>query len=506
MGKDVKGFVGMRLRTLKSPTLNRILELGHPIDFRDLATGHNIVQLGGFGADSGKILAKPLITQLLLQRIYHEREVAYSRGEELPHINIVLEEFASLFSGATNRGVTGQFTTLLDRCRAFGMRVIMPDQQAGRIRDAVPSSMTNSLVRFMLRQPDEADRAILGASMGMTPEQMRQAISLKPGQAFVTGHTDQMMAPVLVQMDRFRKGEADPTRVQPVKIRGRVSAACGSSCTHCQACSLGQLKHADDLANGQGADALLRQFGTVLVQAYMIGGDLPIAPQHLRDRYANLGRAVGQCVTRGIVERSIDRRRNAIPGDTSLLKAQVAYVMDRLLTADTDIGSRAGSHAVNEQVQWLRAKSEVNPHPTLGVSVGPDDLAPPIERWPEDVKERFERDHPGHSGPVRIEEYQRYLDQSDHATVLKDSGRAHANRRLAVTAIGGMGSGLGQGELLDLYAAGRHVGADGQKGGELIAALEETYRIGLPGTAGWLAILHHIIERFVTSPDRQTVA
>src|SRR5580700_1472601 len=242
---DMRGFVDVRLRSLRTGSAGRFFEGGHPADIGALLDRNVVLALEDVANDEDKAF---VIGTLIIRIVEHLRlraktAPAGAAGTDgLRHV-IVLEEAHRLLragrTGASSHAVE-LFAGLLAEIRAYGEGVVIAEQIPAKL---VPDAIKNTALKVLHRLPAADDRQLVGATMNLDPDQSRHVVSLPPGEAAV--FADGMDRPIRVRVpfggDRERRAlrpagaalrpaaAAAPAALPP--LSGRRSAACGRACT-----------------------------------------------------------------------------------------------------------------------------------------------------------------------------------------------------------------------------------------------------------------------------------
>src|SRR5215467_1152985 len=244
---DVKGFVDVRLRSLRTGSAGRFFEGGHPADIAELLKRNAVLAIEDVANDEDKAF---LIGTLIIRIVEHLRlraraEAAGGGGDsvlagrttpralrsdgDLRHV-IVIEEAHRLLR-AGRKGASAHavelFASLLAEIRAYGEGLLIAEQIPAKL---VHDVVKNTALKIVHRLPAHDDRALVGATMNLDAEQSRQVVSFPPGVAAV--FADGMDRPLRVQVP-FAGHAQRPVRaaeLAPPPIAARRSAACGPEC------------------------------------------------------------------------------------------------------------------------------------------------------------------------------------------------------------------------------------------------------------------------------------
>ena len=179
---DVRGFVDVRLRSLRTGSAGRFFEGGHPADIAELMRRNVVLAIEDVANDEDKAF---LIGTLIIRLVEHLRLRARSAPVSgLAHV-IVIEEAHRLLragrEGASAHAVE-LFASLLAEIRAYGEGIVVVEQIPAKL---VPDVVKNTALKVVHRLPAHDDRQVVGAAMNLDEDQSRQVVSLRPGVAAV---------------------------------------------------------------------------------------------------------------------------------------------------------------------------------------------------------------------------------------------------------------------------------------------------------------------------------
>ena len=321
---NVRGFIDIRLSSLRLGTPGRFFEGGHPLDITALLTRNVVLELEDIGNDQDKAF---FIGAVLLRITEHLRRRATPGPVRLHHVTVIEEAHRLLRhaeSGSPAAHAVELFAGLLAEIRAYGEGVVVAEQIPSKI---IPDVVKNSAVKIVHRLPAQDDRDAVGATMNLTDDQSRHLVTLPPGRAAV--FTDGMDHPLLTTMP-LREDTEDAThadRVPPVQPR---SVTCGSLC-RTRPCTLREITEAQRVAD----DARLTLWIEILTVAHLVGEP---APRPEADWLAGLLERTSprtmQCAVAHRIHTAIDARHAALavhyaPAD---LAAHLACAVERTLT------------------------------------------------------------------------------------------------------------------------------------------------------------------------------
>jgi hypothetical protein len=382
---DVRGFVDVRLRSLRIGSAGRFFEGGHPADIGELLRRNVVLAIEDVANDEDKAF---LIGTLIIRIVEHLRlrargagSGAGTRGGEagreaggaqpgddagavprrgLRHV-IVIEEAHRLLraerEGASEHAVE-LFASMLAEIRAYGVGIVVAEQIPSKL---VPDVVKNTALKILHRLPAQDDRQLVGAAMNLDGDQSRQVVSLQPGVAAV--FADGMDRPLRIRVPCGEDREqAGGHAVAAPPVSGRRCAACGPVCVTGRACSLLELRAADLLA-GSPDDAWLRVWTEALVLAYLTNRGLPLVPAVLRQRWAELPPRLRECLLATVIDRVMAGRALTVRSfyDPERLVVAAAVTARRMLEGGKGAGAQAGPDWVIPQLRWLHEIDRVYP-------------------------------------------------------------------------------------------------------------------------------------------------
>jgi uncharacterized protein len=382
---DVRGFVDVRLRSLRIGSAGRFFEGGHPADLAALLRRNVVLCLEDVANDEDKAF---LMGTLVIRIVEHLRLAARAgRPAGLRHV-IVIEEAHRLLRAQRESRASGHavelFAAMLAEIRAYGEGLVIAEQIPAKL---VSDVVKNTALKVMHRLPAADDRDLVGAAMNLGEAQSRQVVSLEPGVAAV--FADGMDRPIRIRVPFGGAAERPgPGPVPP--MLARRSAACGPACTGARACTAAEMRAAGVLAApGSPADAWLRVWAEVLLLAFLTNRALPAVPPALRGRWDGLGGRLRECLLATVVDRAVAVRARALrPScDPARLSASVARAAADALGRGAGPGTRPGPGWVIPQVRWLHEAGRLCPPgggpPDPGRCAPPLDFAlPGLPDWP----------------------------------------------------------------------------------------------------------------------------
>ena len=231
---DVRGFVDVRIGSLREGSPGRFFEGGHPLDIGALLGRNVVVELEDITSDQDKAF---LLGAVLIRIVEHLRVRFGARGTgRLRHV-LVVEEAHRLLKNVTDGPAAAAvelFASLLAEIRAYGEGLVVVEQIPAKI---LPDVVKNTALKVMHRLPAADDREAVGATMNLRPEQSEVVVALPPGVAAVS--VDGMDRPVLARMVAGDARESpERARHDRVPLTGRRSPRCGADCATGRACTL----------------------------------------------------------------------------------------------------------------------------------------------------------------------------------------------------------------------------------------------------------------------------
>ncbi|MEX5713296.1 ATP-binding protein, partial [Parafrankia sp. FMc6] len=309
---DVRGFVDVRIGSLREGTPGRFFEGGHPIDVGALLTRNVVFELEDITNDQDKAF---LLGAVLIRIVEHLRVKYGSAGTgELRHV-LVVEEAHRLLKNVESGPAAAAvelFASLLAEIRAYGEGVLVVEQIPSKI---IPDVLKNTALKVMHRLPSAEDRAAVGATMNLREEQSELVVALPPGVAAVA--VDGMDRPVLVRMtpgtDRESMGEAS---YDGAPLGGRRSILCGADCRRDGACTLRQINDAAHLASSPRLVVWVETVAAhqVIGLAHLLGQKPPKPVAPLSGELLALPTRTRDCLLAQAVDRVVAARATLLRG------------------------------------------------------------------------------------------------------------------------------------------------------------------------------------------------
>jgi uncharacterized protein len=271
---NVRGFIKVRISSLRLGTTGRFFEGGHPLDFAKLLQRNVVFEIEDVGDDQDKAF---LMGTVLIRLTEHLRMRHRGHGPAAPglrHLTVVEEAHRLLRNSQPGqRGAAAHavemFAALLAEIRAYGEGLIIAEQIPAKL---IPDVIKNTAVKIVHRLPAADDREAVGATMNLTDEQSQYLVTLAPGEAAV--FTDGMDYPLLARMPdgSTRETAAPADTATPANIVAPRSASCGPDCQG-SPCTLRDMRAAWRAADD---DRRIIMWAELSVLAHLTGWTMPM--------------------------------------------------------------------------------------------------------------------------------------------------------------------------------------------------------------------------------------
>ncbi len=349
---NVRGFVTVRISSLRQGTTGRFLQGGHPLDFAALLDANVVLEIEEVGDDRDKAF---LMGTVLIRLVEHLRLRQRAEGFTAPRLRhlSVFEEAHRLLrqprgqvAGPAAHAVE-MFAGLLAEIRAYGEGLIIAEQIPAKL---VPDVIKNTAVKIVHRLPAADDREAVGATMNLTEDQSAYLVTLTPGEAAV--FTDGMDYPVLTRMPDGTSreiGNRAPT-ASPASLIASRSPTCGPSCQTAP-CTLWQVRAAQRAAIG---DPRLTLWAELSVLAHLTGWLMPMPGPAFATALAAMPSRLRDCAISHAVDAAV--------------AARIPVISSRIGGPALATHVTAAMHAAADGGRWLCDQHE------------PQWLAPPY-RW-----------------------------------------------------------------------------------------------------------------------------
>ena len=325
---NVRGFIKVRLSSLRLGTTGRFFEGGHPLNHAELLRHKVIFEIEDVGGDQDKAF---LMGGLLIQLTEHLRMQTrrqpdvFTRG--LHHLT-VFEEAHRLLRRTDQPGPAAHavelFAALLAEIRAYGEGLVIAEQIPSKL---IADVIKNTAVKIMHRLPAADDRDTVGATANLTEHQSQYLVTLPPGTAAV--FTDGMDQPVLVRMPngtaRERGGSTPTAPADP--IIGRRSQTCGTACA-ASPCTLRTIRTAQQLIED---NRWLTLWAETTIVAHLIYKPCPTVWNEHAAYLSSLEPRLRDCVLSQAVDAAVAARSAALGTATDPFEL-ASHVVSHLAT------------------------------------------------------------------------------------------------------------------------------------------------------------------------------
>jgi len=343
---NVRGFVTVRIGSLRLGTTGRFLEGGHRLDFAALLESSVVLEIEDCGDDRDKAFLTGMVLIRLAEYLRMRQRAEGPAPSRLRHLTVVEEAHRLLRQPPPGTGsgpaahAVEMFAGMLAEIRAYGEGLIIAEQIPSKL---IPDVIKNTAVKIVHRLPAADDRDTVGATMNLTPDQSRYLVTLVPGEAAV--HADGMDYPLLVRVpDGTPREISVPARaVPPSRIISPRSATCGASCQQ-QACTLGQMRAAH---NAAARDPRITLWAELAVAGHLTGWLMPVPGPALTADLAAMDEQLRDCALSHAIDAAVASRATTIAGHVSgsALATHVAAAMRGL--------GRQQWLCTREEPQWL---------------------------------------------------------------------------------------------------------------------------------------------------------
>lgn len=297
---NVRGFVDVRIGSLRLGTTARFFEGGHPIDLEELLATNTVFEIEDLGDDNDKafFIGTVLIRVVELLRLW-ERHGRKAQG--LRHVTVIEEAHRLLRNvpedSPAAHAVT-MFANLLAEVRAYGEGIVVAEQIPAKI---ISDVVKNSAVKLLHRLPAFDDRAFVGSTMNLTDAQSAIVVALEPGDAAV--HADGMDRPVLVRVALGSDAAEAADDVPPTAPVSPRSIACPPRCKS-SPCTMENLVLAGELARMRE----MTLWGEIIALAHLMGEPAGALQDNLLRRLLRLGEDRVRCAIGLVATAAVARR------------------------------------------------------------------------------------------------------------------------------------------------------------------------------------------------------
>ncbi|WP_433802951.1 ATP-binding protein [Actinomycetospora sp. CA-084318] len=299
---NVRGFVDVRIGSLRSGTPGRFFDGGHPLDVAGLLRRNVVLELDGVTNDADKAF----VIGVVLIRIVEHLRVHPQARPGLRHV-LVVEEAHRLLKNVTEGPAAGAielFASLIAEIRAYGEGVAVVEQIPSKI---LPDVVKNTAVKIVHRLPAAEDRETVGATINLSPTDSELVVALPPGRAAAAN--DGMDRPVLVAFPLGEERESDHgVRRDPPLARTR-SPFCPASCKT-RPCTARRLNDADHHAY----TPVLVVWVEAVTMCLLLGLRTPAPSRRTMTELVDVPSEDLHCALLHAAERAVDARRPLLRG------------------------------------------------------------------------------------------------------------------------------------------------------------------------------------------------
>jgi len=271
---NVRGFVTVRISSLRLGTTGRFLQGGHPLDFARLLDRNVVFEIEDTGDDRDKAFLMGTVLIRLTEHLRLRQRAEGAIAPRLRHLSVFEEAHRLLrqpwgTTGGAAAHAVEMFAGLLAEIRAYGEGLIIAEQIPAKL---VPDVIKNTAVKIVHRLPAADDREVVGATMNLTEEQSAYLVTLTPGEAAV--FTDGMDYPLLTRMpDGTSREISNPApTASPAPLISSRSPTCGLDCQR-MPCTLRQVRAAQRAAE---RDPRITAWAELSVLAHLTGWTMPM--------------------------------------------------------------------------------------------------------------------------------------------------------------------------------------------------------------------------------------
>ncbi|GAB3768353.1 hypothetical protein GCM10028864_66660 [Microlunatus parietis] len=326
---NVRGFISVRLASLRLGTTGRFLEGGHPLDMDALLRSNVVFEIEDVGDDRDKAFLMGTVLIRLVEHLRLMQKHDQTRLSGLRHLS-VFEEAHRLLRNATEgpaAHAVEMFADLLAEIRAYGEGLIIAEQIPSKL---LPDVIKNTAIKIVHRLPAQDDRDAVGATMNITEAQSDYLVTLTPGQAAV--FTDGMDYPLLAAMpDGTAREQFEAEPDGPAALVGRRCSTCGTDCREKSPCTLRQLRTAELALD---TDPLITIWAELAVVAHLTGWPTPRPSNGFLGRLRTIGNRTRDCALSHAVDRAVTARSAVLPTGARRYGEQVAGQLRRLADLD----------------------------------------------------------------------------------------------------------------------------------------------------------------------------
>jgi hypothetical protein len=406
---NIRGFVTVRIGSLRLGTAGRFLDSSHPLDAAALLAANVVLEIEDAGDDADKafLMGAVLIRLTEYLRLRHRHEAP--APVVLRHLTVIEEAHRLLRQPPVGAGsgpaahAVEMFADLLAEIRAYGEGLVVAEQIPSKL---IPDVIKNTAVKIVHRLPALDDRQSVGATMNLTEAQSQYLVTLTPGEAAM--FSDGMDYPLLARVPDGTSREADTVAdaVSPEPVIGRRSPTCGPDCV-ARACTLREMREGQRAAM---TDPRMTLWAELAVLAHLTGWTIPRpGAAFTRELRAMLAR-LRDCALSHSVDHAVSSRIPVISSRVGPveLAAHVVAAMRQAVTDGTWLCAKEEPQYLAPQYQWALVRDALTLAYRKNTVSG---RHPRSSEW----EDQYGRPIPGDTCARQLGEVQRWYDHDQHA-------------------------------------------------------------------------------------------
>jgi hypothetical protein len=351
---NIRGFVTVRIGSLRLGTTGRFLDGGHPIDFAALLDRNVVLEIEDAGDERDKAFLMGAVLIRLTEHLRLRHRTEPTGEARLRHLTVIEEAHRLLRQPPPGAGsgpaahAVEMFADLLAEVRAYGEGLIVAEQIPSKL---VLDVVKNTGIKIAHRLPAADDRAVVGATMNLTDAQSRYLVTLVPGEAAV--HADGMDFSVLARMpDGTSRESVLVVPASPEPVIGRRSLTCGADC-QASPCTLARMRAAQRAGT---AGAKITLWAELSVVAHLTGWPMPRPVASFTAELAAMDTRLRDCAISHAVDAAVASRIPAIAARVSsvALAVHVADAMRQAIITSTTGCDREEPQYLAPPFKWMR--------------------------------------------------------------------------------------------------------------------------------------------------------
>ena len=403
---NVRGFVTVRISSLRLGTTGRFLQGGHPLDFTALLDRNVVLEIEDTGDDRDKAFLMGTVLIRLAEHLRLRQRAEGPAAPRLRHLSVFEEAHRLLRQPRGQAGPAAHavemFAGLLAEIRAYGEGLIIAEQIPAKL---VPDVIKNTAVKIVHRLPAADDRQAVGATMNLTEDQSAYLVTLTPGEAAV--FTDGMDYPLLTRMPdgTSRETSTPAPTASPAALISFRSPTCGPACRS-SPCTLRQVRAAQRAAI---VDPRITIWAELAVLAHLAGWTMPMPGPAFAAALAATEPRLRDCALAHAVDAAVAARIPVISASLSgpALAVHVIAAMRAALDEDRWLCDRQEPQWLAPPYRWALVLDSLRAHGHAHPGGGPHPQTPQWEAI-------YRRAVPGDTCASQLEAVQRWYDTDQH--------------------------------------------------------------------------------------------